>query len=163
VTTEFAFTDALRELRVHGVDFVCIGGVAAVLRGANYVTFDLDVCPDPARENLERLSTALRALDARIAVEGVDEGFAFSHDGESLARARVWNLITSKGRLDLVFIPAGTNGFADLVRDAEPLELDGVTALVASLDDLIRSKRAANREKDRQSLPILERLRDELS
>lgn len=81
----------------------------------------------------------------------------------SLARAAIWNLITSAGRLDLVFTPGGTTGFHDLVRAAEPLELDGVTVLVASLDDIIRSKRAANRDKDSLSLPILERLRDELS
>lgn len=161
MTPDFAPTDTLRELRKHAVDFVCIGGVAAVLRGANYVTFDLDVCPDPTRENLERLSTALRALDARIHVDGVDGGFAFAHDGESLARATVWNLVTTAGRLDLVFTPAGTTGFDDLLRDAEALEFDGMTVLVASLDDIIRSKRSAGRDKDQLSLPILERLRDE--
>lgn len=162
MTPEFAPTDALRELRRHEVDFVCIGGVAAVLRGANYVTFDLDVCPDPARENLERLSSALLSLDARIHVDGVDGGFEFTHNPESLARARVWNLVTTAGRLDLVFTPGGTAGFGDLVRAAEPLEFDGVTVLVASLDDIIRSKRFAGRYKDQLSLPILERLRDEL-
>ena len=83
----FEPTKAFAVLGEHGVEFVCIGGTAAVMQGANYVTFDLDVCPARNADNLARLSTALRALDARVRVEGIDEGFAFAHDAESLTRA----------------------------------------------------------------------------
>ena len=163
MTGDFQPELALRVLREHGVDFVCIGGTAAVLQGANYVTFDLDVCPEENADNLTRLSSALSALNARVRVEGIDEGFAFAHDGASLARARMWNLLTDAGDLDICFVPAGTTGYDDLVRAAVPMELDDQTILVASLDDIIRSKRAADRDKDRLALPVLEEIRDRLS
>lgn len=158
----FAPTDALVTLRQFGVDYVCIGGVAAVLQGANYVTFDLDVCPGEEFENLERLSAALRALDARVRVEGIDAGFAFDHSGDSLGRARTWNLKTSAGNLDLCFLPAGTRGYNDLREHADVMEIEGEQVLVASIADIIRSKRAANRDKDQLALPILERMQAEL-
>jgi hypothetical protein len=163
VSADFQPTLALEMLRAHGVGFICIGGTAAVMHGANYVTFDLDVCPDEDADNLERLSRALTALHARVRVEGVDDGFVFAHDGASLARARMWNLMTDAGDLDICFVPAGTAGYDDLARNAVAMDLDGHTILVASLDDIIRSKRAANRDKDRLALPILEEIRDRLS
>jgi hypothetical protein len=162
VTADFQPALALQVLREHGVDFVCIGGTAAVLQGANYVTFDVDVCPDTAADNLERLSVALSALHARIRVAGIDDGFAFAHDGASLARAEMWNLLTDAGDLDICFVPAGTTGYADLARAAEAMDIDGQTVLVASLDDIIRSKRAVDRDKDRLALPVLEEIRRRL-
>ncbi|MEY2470644.1 MAG: hypothetical protein QOF21_3342 [Actinomycetota bacterium] len=159
---EFSPTDALLTLRRFGVDFVCIGGVAAVLQGANYVTFDLDVCPDSSKANLDRLAQALEALGARVRVEGIEDGLPFDHSGESLARARIWNLKTSAGDLDLCFLPAGTSGFDDLSENADPVDIEGEQVLVASIADIIRSKRAANRDKDHLALPILERMQAEL-
>ena len=52
------------------------------------------------------------------------------------------------GALDVSFLPAGTGGYADLKRDAVPMAAaEGVSVLVASLADVIRSKGAADREK----------------
>jgi len=159
VIPEFEPTVALAELVRHRVDFVCIGGVAAILNGSNQITFDLDVCPDPRRPNLDRLSDALRSLEARVRVEGVDGGFEFTLSGESLGRARIWNLVTRAGDLDLCFLPAGTDGYDDLVRNAHEVDGgDGHMVLVASLADIVRSKRAADRPKDHVTLPILEEL-----
>jgi hypothetical protein len=156
VTAELRLSAALALLRRHGVDFVCIGGVAAIMNGANYVTVDLDICPDASRDNLNRLSNALAALDARIRVDGIEEGLEFAHDGESLGRARIWNLVTNAGELDLCFVPAGTEGYQDIVRDAWRTEVEDQTVLIASLATVIRSKRAADRPKDRLALPVLE-------
>lgn len=153
----------LAALVARGVDFVIIGGVAAVLHGAAYVTVDLDVCPSTDHQNLDRLSAALEDLDARIRVEGVPEGFAFSHDGAALGRATIWNLQTNAGDLDLAISPSAVGGFEALAGNASQQDLGGLHVLVASLDDIIRSKRAANRPKDHLALPQLERLRDELS
>ena len=65
------------------------------------------------------------------------------------------NLTTNAGDLDLTLEPAGTGGYADLRRDAELVELYGVTVQVASLADVVRSKQAANRPKDQRVLPTL--------
>ena len=56
-----------------------IGGLAAVLYGAPHVTTDVDVVPEEDRDNLDRLSAALKELDARIRVSGEPEGIPFDH------------------------------------------------------------------------------------
>ena len=142
----------------HRVDYVLIGGLAAVAHGSPFPTEDADITPDPARANLERLSAALVELDARIRIAGEADGVAFSHDADSLAAGQTWNLTTGAGDLDLSFEPEGTGGFADLNRDAEPVELYGVVVRIASLADVIRSKQAANRPKDQRVLPTLREL-----
>ena len=149
-----------------GVQFVLIGGMAAVLHGDVGVTVDLDVVPERNADNLERLASALRILGARIRAAEVPDGLAFDCSGaffRNLSEDSVLNLRTRAGDLDLAFRPSGTQGYADLKREAVQLELDaGVRILVASLADIIRSKEAANREKDRTALPRLRRLRDRL-
>jgi hypothetical protein len=150
--------EILRVLHDHGVEFVVIGGMAAALHGADHITTDIDITPRAARTNLTRLSTALRELDARIRVEGLPDGLVFDHDGESLGRARIWNLTTRSGDLDVSFVPAGTDGFGDLDRHAVTIRLRGVPTRIAALADVVRSKEAADRPKDRLALPTLRRL-----
>ncbi len=158
---EFAPERILAVLREHGVRFVLVGGFAAVIHGSPYVTVDVDVVPERSTANLERLSTALRELNARVWTASEPEGAPFAHDASSLGRVNVWNLVTDHGRLDVTFEPSGTSGYEDLARDALHLEILGVEVDVASLADVIRSKEAAGREKDRLVLPVLRRILDE--
>ena len=74
------------------------------------------------------------------------------------------NLVTDFGEMDLTFTPAGRAGGFDGWRVGATIESisDGVTVVVASLDDVIDSKQAANRVKDHMTLPYLESLRDEI-
>jgi predicted nucleotidyltransferase len=148
----------LRTLVDHRVEFVLIGGLAAVVHGADYVTTDADICPADDRRNLNRLSEALRALNAHIRVEGIPDGLPFDHDGASLGKARIWNLTTDAGDLDVSFVPSGTKGHRDLVTNAVVIKMWGAAIQVADLADVVRSKRAAGRPKDRLALPVLERL-----
>ena len=151
----------LAVLADHGVRYVLVGGMAAVVHGSPSVTFDVDVTPERSEDNLRRLSDALRAMHARVWTQTEPEGVPFGHSARTLGESNVWNLLTDHGRLDLTFVPSGTRGYEDLVRDALPLTILGVPTLVASLADVIRSKEAAGREKDRLALPILRRLLDE--
>jgi hypothetical protein len=148
----------LAALNDHGVRYVLIGGFAAAVHGSPYVTTDVDVTPASDAANLHRLSDALRALGALVRTDAAPEGLTFDHDGVSLGRARVWNLATRHGDLDLTFVPDGTTGFDDLARDAEDVEILGIVVPVASLADVVRSKAAAGREKDRLQLSVLRRL-----
>jgi hypothetical protein len=161
VAPDFSPQAILRVLEDHGVKYVVIGGIAATLHGSPHVTFDLDITPEGGRKNLERLSAALFALNARIRVEGEPGGLPFSHTWESLQRLQVLNLVTDKGPLDLSFTPAGTRGYDDLRRDAIRIEVMGVPTTVASLADVVRSKEAAGRPKDHLSLPTLRRMLEE--
>lgn len=145
----------LRVLLEHEVRFVVIGGYAAIVHGSPFPTEDLDITPDSAPGNLGRLSDALRELNARIRTDAVPEGLPFDHDAQSLAAALVWNLTTRFGELDISFVPNGTTGYDDLIRDAQSVTARNILVPVASLADVIRSKQAANRPKDQRVLPAL--------
>ncbi|MHB8438385.1 MAG: DUF6036 family nucleotidyltransferase [Acidimicrobiales bacterium] len=151
--------DAVLEvLERHRVRYVVIGGMAATLHGSPMVTFDIDVVPERSKANLERLSTALGELDARIRVEGIDGGLEFTHDATSLTRMNVVNLVTIHGDLDLTFSPAGVSTFEEWDEHATDVEALGVHFRLADLDQVIASKEAADRPKDRAALPILRAL-----
>jgi len=158
VVPEFVPERILRVLQQQGVEFVLIGGLAATVHGSPLVTTDVDVTPERSRRNLDRLSAALKELNARIRTDSTPEGLIFDHTGESLDGANMWNLTTSAGDLDIAFVPAGTRGYADLRRDAVVLDVLGLTIPVASLADVVRSKEAAGRDKDLRALPTLRRL-----
>jgi predicted nucleotidyltransferase len=160
VEARFAPQEILGVLDRHQVRYVVIGGLAAILHGAAHVTTDVDIVPEEAVRNLERLSAALHELNARIRVAGEVEGVPFGHDAESLMRVRIWNLVTDRGNLDITFQPSGTHGYEDLRRDAVRMSVRGVDVPVAALADVIRSKEAAGRERDRAILPVLRRMLD---
>ena len=149
----------LKALVQGGVDFIVVGGMAAAIHGSPLATTDVDIVPRRERRNLQRLSEALDGLEARVYVNR-EESRRFAHDGASLSDAAIWNLATRFGGLDITFEPAGTRGFSDLSARVVEVDLDGVTVRVAALDDVIRSKAAADREKDRATLPLLRRLQD---
>ena len=151
----------LAALNVRGVRYVLIGGFAATIHGSPYVTTDVDVTPAEDEENLTRLSAALGDLAAKVRTDAEPEGVPFGHDGPSLGRVQIWNLVTRHGAMDIAFAPSGTTGFEDLVRDAVTLEILGVDVRVASLADVVRSKAAAGRPKDSLQLPLLRRLLEE--
>ena len=144
-----------RVLAEKGVRFVLIGALAARLQGFPRLTADADITPAKDPDNLERLARALRALDARVYTEQIPEGLAFDCSPQMLGRADIWNLITAAGRLDIAFKPSGTEGYDDLARHAEHFTVYGGELLAARLEDIIRSKEAANRPKDRQDLAVL--------
>ena len=158
--------EMLRRLEGQGVRYVVIGGVGATLHGSPLPTRDADICPAGDVPNLDSLATALREMGARIRTSDAAEGLPFSCDAVFLRQMKLLNLITRFGDLDLSFEPSGTAGYEDLSARAVVYDLgEGLHVRVASLEDIIRSKEAANREKDRQVLPtlrlLLERIRKE--
>jgi hypothetical protein len=155
---DFRPEEIVRVLNEHRVEYILIGGLAAVLYGEPHVTTDVDIVPQESRANLERLSETLDAINARIRIAGDDAGVPFSHDAASLGQVRIWNLTTDLGNLDVTFLPSGTRGYDDLVREVNRVRLGDTDAPVASLADVIRSKEAADRPKDRVILPALRRL-----
>jgi hypothetical protein len=150
----------------HEVRYVLIGGLAAAAHGSTLPTEDVDVVPSRDRANLDRLAAALRELGARIRTEHEAEGLEFPCNGAFLAAMpAMLNLTTDAGDVDLVLQPAGfAEGHDALAPHAVALDLgDGVVVLVASLADIITSKRAAGRPKDTAALPYLDALADEIA
>ena len=151
---------ALQTLDRHGVRSVVIGGVAARLLGSPTVTRDTDICYERTPENLERLAAALEELGATL--RGVDEEVPFLLDAKTLAAGDHFTFRTVAGDFDVLGTPAGVEGFEELLQRAKPFDVDGITVLVASIDDLIRMKRAAGRAKDLIEVEILAAVRDEI-
>jgi predicted nucleotidyltransferase len=160
MTDRFRPVAALRALSDAGVDFVLIGGVAARLHGSPSLTRDIDVCHARDQANLERLSTALGALHARL--RGVDDDVPFLLDARTLATGANFTFITDAGDVDVLALPSGVDGYDELVRNAKEVDVGGFTVKLCDLDDLITMKRAAARPKDLIELEVLYALRSEL-
>lgn len=151
---------ALATLDRHHVRFVVIGAFAGRLLGSPTVTRDLDICHARDRANLEALAGALQELRARL--RGVDEDVPFHLDARSLAAGDAFTFTTDAGDLDVMATPAGTLGYDELARTADGIILGDVRVRVASIDSLIRMKRAAGRPKDLIEVEVLAALRDEM-
>ena len=151
---------ALAALDAHGVRYVVIGGIAARLLGSPTVTRDLDICYARDEGNLEALAETLRELKAEL--RGAPAGLPLQLEAHTLAAGDHFTFSTAAGDLDVLGTPSGTAGYDELASNASRIDLDGRPVLVASIDDLIRMKRAAGRPKDRVELEILGALREEL-
>ena len=152
----------LRVLAEHDVEYILIGGMAAVLHGSPTVTNDADVVPARTPANLERLAAALRDLGARLRSSTEAGGIPFEPHPELLDSMSVLNLTTRCGDLDLTLTPVELGTYDDLRPSAVVFDIEDMAVPVATLDDIIRSKRSADRPKDRVVLPILDALREEL-
>ncbi len=151
---------ALETLVRHRVRFVVIGGFAGRLWGSTTVTNDLDICYAMDRKNLRALAAALTELEGSL--RGAPEGLPFHPDTETLARGDHFTFTTSAGNLDCLGTPDGSRGFSDLIAGATSMKLDAIEVPVASVDELIRLKRAAGRPKDLVEVEILGALKEEI-
>lgn len=148
--------EVFRVLGAHGVKYVVIGNLGGTLYGSPLVTNDIDVCPSKDDQNLAALAGALLQMDARIRTPDAPDGIPFACDATFLRQMQMVNLTTRFGDVDVSFQPSGTRGYDDLRLRAVRIDLqDGISTSIASLEDIIRSKEAANREKDRLALPTL--------
>jgi hypothetical protein len=151
---EFDAKQLLRALTDGGVDFVVIGGVAAVLHGSARATFDLDVCFASNPDNLEALGRTLIGLRAQL--RGVTEAVPFVPDAAALRRVDVLTLTTTAGDLDVLRAPSGAPRYDVLRGHADRFDVGGFEVRVASVEDLIAMKTAAGRPKDLADVEELE-------
>lgn len=147
-------------LVAHEVDFVLIGGLAAIVHGSARATFDLDIAYGRADDNLERLSVALQELGATL--RGAPADLPFRPDAETLRRGLNFTFATRSGSLDVLGEPAGAPPYAELRRRASLERISGVSVRVSSIDDLIAMKEAAGRPHDKATAAELRLLSDEL-
>jgi len=157
---ELRVKEIVRLLGRHDVRYVLIGGMAAVTHGSPLVTQDVDICHSRDRANLMRVAEALSEVHAEL--RGAPVGLPFRLDTETLQRGDSFTFTTDLGAIDILGTPAGSTGYDDLSRTADVYKLFGRRVLVASVDDLIRMKRAAGRPKDLLALEELGALREEL-
>lgn len=160
----------VRTLGRHGVAYVLVGGLAAVIHGYSGATADADLVPALDDENLARLAAALRELRARVYANPArrdlsDDGAppearAFEYDAASLRSRLDWHLSSDAGLVDVSLVVDRVGGYAELEPRAPSATVSGVEVRIAHLDDIIESKAAAGRPKDLRALPELRTLRE---
>lgn len=152
------FKDALDVLARHDVDFVVVGGVAAVLAGAPISTFDLDIVPARGPENLVRLIAALSEIDARYRDL---TGRILRPDVQGLAGTGHHLLLTTCGPVDVLGTIGQGDGYDQLISDVVELQIGNYRVRTLGLAALIRTKEAAGRAKDLAVLAVLRRTLEE--
>jgi hypothetical protein len=131
----------------HGVRYLFLGKSGAILLGFPDTTQDADLFVERSPENGRALVQALREL-----------GFALTGEqAQDIERGKDFiQLKNGPFDLDLIFAPDGIEHFEDAWR--RRVEVEGFP--VCHPDDIIASKAAANRQKDRESLPRLRAFRE---
>lgn len=153
--------ELLDTLSRYEVRYVVIGGIAAVLFGSPYPTEDLDICAEDKESNRQRLSEALIELGATEWDPHKGEFVEREWTEDTLAVDKTWLLETRFGRLDILFAPAGTGGYPDLARRRQMIRLGDRDIPVSAIEDLIRMKEAAGRERDLHQVPTLRKMLEE--
>jgi hypothetical protein len=146
------FLALLRTMVEHGVDFIIVGGVSAVLHGAPITTFDLDLVHSRTPANIERLLLALKDLEACYRGQG---DRLITPDSSHLAASGHQLLMTRFGPLDLLGTIGANHGYEDLLRHTVELQVSGLHLRVLDLETLIKVKEETDHEKDKAMLPIL--------
>ena len=153
------FVATLSALHNGGVDFILVGGVAAVLNGAPVDTFDVDIVHSREPANIERLLKVLEELDA---VYRMRPERRLRPNASHLASTGHSNLLTRYGPLDVLGSIGRDLGYAELVARSAELEIGaGHRIRVLDLETLIAVKEELGGEKDRAALPILRRTLEE--
>jgi len=149
--------ELLRRLVDAGVEFIVVGGAAAVLHGAPITTEDLDIVHRRTPENVSRLKNLLQELNAHVReLANRQLESAFLGEGHVLLSTRL-------GPLDCLGALVDGRGFEELVSHSESFADEGSEFRVLDLSTLIDIKTKTGRAKDRLMLPVLIALAEELS
>ena len=133
-------------LAAEKIEAVLIGNAAAAVQGAPVTTLDFDFMFRDTPANLAKLKRLAKRLDAII----LRPFYPVS---------RLYRMTSDASGLQVDFMPVihGVRSFASLRSRAVAIDIDGRLLIAASLDDIIKSKRAAGRDRDLAVLPVLER------
>lgn len=127
------------------------------LHGSTHLTADIDFCYDRSPENLAAVVAALARYHPRLA--GAPPDLPFLWDARTLKSGLNFTLDTDIGAVDILGEAAGVDSFDGLWERSVEMGLDGIHVHVASIDDLIAMKKAANRPKDQTHALELEDIR----
>ena len=137
--------DALKSFSQHRLEVVMIGNAAAALHGAPVTTIDIDFMFRETTLNLKKLRAVAKSLRAVIMrpYYPVSKLYRMSNDDRGL-------------QLDFMPVIHGIRSFEGLRKRASRVQIQGQEVMLASLEDIIKSKKAAGRLRDAAVLPILE-------
>jgi hypothetical protein len=138
-------TELLRRLHSAGVEFVLVGGLAAVRHGTCYVTYDVDICIPIERENVRKIENAIGDLHPRFSQR---PDLPFEVTDEMIAGLKNLYLLTDYGRLDCLGEVKAIGDYAATLRHSVLARFPFGDVRVLELDALIRAKEAIGRPQD---------------
>lgn len=137
-------------MKNNGVRYLFIGKGAAIMLGYSDATQDVDIFVDKTPENNERVLAALTQMGFQVSKEMEAE----IKRGKDFVQLR-----NGPFDIDLIFAPDGIESFSAAWK--KHVDVEGFP--VCSIEDIIKSKKAANRQKDRESISRLEEFKNYLS
>jgi hypothetical protein len=143
------------------IDFVIVGGFAALLHGSTLVTRDLDICAVLSQGEVAKLRDALRDLNPRHRLTSSKLSFLSTPD--SGVDVKNLYLETELGTVDILSSILGVGDFSRVRAASIEIELFGRRCRVISIGDLIQAKEALARDKDLLAAKELRAIREKLS
>ena len=150
----------LQRLLENQVEFVLIGGFAAVVHGSSLVTQDLDICFLFNEANLSRLLKALRDLHPRH--RSFKKTKALEKEASKLLRYKNLYLETDWGRLDLLKETGGLGSYKILLSHTIQINLLGHPCKVLNIEALIQAKEFMKRPKDKETILQLRAIQEKI-
>ena len=138
------------------VEFVVIGGMAAIVHGSAYLTKDLDICYSRKEANLASLVKALAPFNPQL--RGAPAGLPFRFDESTLRSGCNFTFTTTEGDMDILGEVAGLGDYSSVDQHAVSMPVEGYDCRVLTLEALILSKKAAGRRRDLEMVHELEAL-----
>jgi predicted nucleotidyltransferase len=147
----------LKRLNDNGVDFVLIGGMAAIAHGSPLLTRDVDVCVLFSDENVVRMLDAFRGIRPRLRHR--PDRMPLPDDPERLHGLKNPYLETDLGNIDLLGELPGVCSAEELKDQTVTMDVGGFTCRVLDLETLIKAKTVAGRPRDKLAVMHLEAIR----
>lgn len=157
MTTDFR--ELLQVLTGARVEFIIVGGAAAIAHGSAKLTEDLDIVYRRTQDNIERIVSALAPHHPYL--RGAPLGLPFDWSVLTIQNGLNFTLITSLGAIDLLGEITGGGRYEDLRSHSNDIRLYGTECLCLDLETLIKVKRAAGRPRDLDAVAELEALLEE--
>lgn len=152
-STSANLSQILEGLSKAGIDFILVGGLAAVVQGAPITTMDVDIVHHQSPENVARLLAFLKSVAAihrrpdNIVIEPTEADLTGT--GHALYATRI-------GPLDVLAAIEQGKAYPDLIEHAVAIDFRGHKLNVLDLKMLIQLKKTSPDTRDRQRLPVLE-------
>jgi hypothetical protein len=146
-------SEILERLIDAGVDFILVGGLAAVVQGAPVTTMDVDIVHNQTPENITKLLAFLKSVDAFH--RRPDDKVIQPKEGDLSGKGHAL-FVTRFGPLDVLAVIEEGKGYGDLIEHTIDVDFRSRTIRVLDLKMLIHFKRTSTNPKDRQRLPVFE-------
>ena len=149
----------IRSLLAGRVEFIIIGGAAAIAHGASRLTEDLDLVYRRDQKNVETIIKSLAPFAPYL--RGAPEGLPFKWEAQTIWNGLNFPLTTSRGPLDLFAEITLGGTYDDLLPHTVTLDVFDCRCLCLGLERLIEVKRAAGRPRDLDAIAELQALLEE--